>query len=259
MRLLFIRHGDPDYVHDCLTETGKREAALLAEYIENLNPGELYVSPLGRAQETASYSLAKLGREAVMFPWLEEFPGRVDPNLSEEIQKAYHIEWIEEEGRYKPRILWDMLPSYWGAHPELFHPEDWKTSEIVRCSDMLPLYDRAVSGLDSLLAEHGYVRDGRIYRAECPNEKTLTFFCHFGITCVLLSHLWNCSPFLLLQNTATAPTSVTETVTEERQRGIAAFRMLRMGDVSHLTLAGAKPSFSARFCETYDNKAQRHD
>lgn len=31
MRLLFIRHGDPDYVHDTLTEKGHREAALLAE------------------------------------------------------------------------------------------------------------------------------------------------------------------------------------------------------------------------------------
>ena len=30
MRLLFIRHGDPDYEHDTLTEKGRREAALLA-------------------------------------------------------------------------------------------------------------------------------------------------------------------------------------------------------------------------------------
>ena len=67
-----------------------------------------------------------------------------------------------------------------------------------------------------------------------------------------------CSPFLLLQNTATAPTSVTETVTEEREKGIAAFRMLRLGDISHLAAGGVHPSFSARFCETYDNKEQRH-
>ncbi len=29
MRILMIRHGDPDYEHDSLTETGKKEAALL--------------------------------------------------------------------------------------------------------------------------------------------------------------------------------------------------------------------------------------
>ena len=31
MRILLIRHGDPDYEHDTLTEKGRREAALLAE------------------------------------------------------------------------------------------------------------------------------------------------------------------------------------------------------------------------------------
>ena len=31
MRILLIRHGDPDYVNDTLTEKGRREAALLAK------------------------------------------------------------------------------------------------------------------------------------------------------------------------------------------------------------------------------------
>lgn len=31
MRILLIRHGDPDYVRDTLTEKGHREAALLGE------------------------------------------------------------------------------------------------------------------------------------------------------------------------------------------------------------------------------------
>ena len=53
MRLLFIRHGDPDYVHDTLTEKGHREAALLAERAEALQLGKCFVSPLGRSQVTA--------------------------------------------------------------------------------------------------------------------------------------------------------------------------------------------------------------
>ena len=40
MRILFIRHGDPDYANDTLTEKGHREAALLAERAESLNMGE---------------------------------------------------------------------------------------------------------------------------------------------------------------------------------------------------------------------------
>ena len=33
MRLLFIRHGEPDYEKDSLTEKGFREAGYLAEYL----------------------------------------------------------------------------------------------------------------------------------------------------------------------------------------------------------------------------------
>lgn len=39
MRILMIRHGDPDYEHDSLTEIGRREAALLAKEAGSLNLG----------------------------------------------------------------------------------------------------------------------------------------------------------------------------------------------------------------------------
>ena len=34
---------------------------------------------------------------------------------------------------------------------------------------------------DALLAEHGYVREGDIYRVAQANRDTLVFFCHFGL------------------------------------------------------------------------------
>ena len=54
MRILLIRHGDPDYVNDTLTEKGRREAALLAKRAVSMNMGECYKSPLGRAKDTAT-------------------------------------------------------------------------------------------------------------------------------------------------------------------------------------------------------------
>ena len=74
MRLLFVRHGDPDYVNDTLTEKGHREAKLLADIIEQYRIDEVYQSPLGRAKDTASYSCKKLGIEPVTLDWLKEFP-----------------------------------------------------------------------------------------------------------------------------------------------------------------------------------------
>lgn len=60
MRLIFIRHGEPDYVNDTLTEKGWREAELLAERISKWNVTEFYCSPLGRAKDTASCTLKKM-------------------------------------------------------------------------------------------------------------------------------------------------------------------------------------------------------
>ena len=59
MRIIFVRHGEPDYVHDCLTEKGKIQAAAAAERLRDEGIAEIYSSPLGRARETADYNHAR--------------------------------------------------------------------------------------------------------------------------------------------------------------------------------------------------------
>ena len=56
-----------------------------------------------------------------------------------------------------------------------------------------------------------------------------------------------------------APSSVTTINTEERREEIASFRISAFGDISHLYAHDEPPAFAARFCETYDNKEERHD
>ena len=93
----------------------------------------------------------------------------------------------------------------------------------------------------------------------CTNRDTLVFFCHFGLECVLLSHLMNVSPMILWHHTCAAPTSVTTVYTEERRPGVASFRVCGFGDTSHLYADGESPAFSGRFCETYACDEERHD
>lgn len=50
MKLIIIRHGDPDYSIDSLTEKGWKEAELLSNRIKNMNVKEFYVSPLGSGE-----------------------------------------------------------------------------------------------------------------------------------------------------------------------------------------------------------------
>ncbi len=260
MRILFFRHGDPDYVIDGLTDKGKVEASLLAAQIKSFGIDEAYVSPLGRAKATADYSLKELGMEAVTLDWLKEFPALFDANKADAgLRVAYKNELkTGADGSYEKRIVWDMMPSYFAHHPELFDVKGWRESDVTRASNVVEIYDHVIECFDEFLKDNGYERDGDIYKVNEGNEKVIAFFCHFGITCVMLSRLWNVSPFVPLQFLAMAPTSVTEVVSEEREKQIAIFRTLRVGDITHLTIGKEEPSFSARFCERFENENERH-
>ena len=49
MKILIIRHGDPDYENDTLTEHGRLEAEYLAEMLCKKDIKIFYTSPYGRA------------------------------------------------------------------------------------------------------------------------------------------------------------------------------------------------------------------
>ena len=78
MKLVFIRHGDPDYSIDSLTPRGWKEAEALAARVAQWEVDDFYVSPLGRAQDTAKVSLDAIGRTAETLDWLREFYVEVD-------------------------------------------------------------------------------------------------------------------------------------------------------------------------------------
>ena len=259
MRLLLIRHADPDYSVDSVTAVGRTEADLLAKRMIHENVKDFYVSPLGRAKDTARPTLEALGKEAQVKDWLREFPAKLDVTGSEFLMKAFPNTRRDENGcLIRDRITWDMLPSAWVNDPAYYEPEGWRNLPIAAHSDMEEVYDRVTAGFDELLAEYGYRRDGHLYRTEKGNNDTIALFCHFGVMAVLLSHLWGVSPHILQHMLCVLPTGVTEVYTEEREKGIAVFRTSRIGDLSHLYAAGQAPSFAARFCETYENDGERH-
>ena len=241
MKLLIIRHGDPDYERDSLTEKGWREAAYLAERMAATDVKECYVSPLGRAKDTASLTLQKTGWKAQECLWLREFDAPI----------------YRPDVKGRRMLCWDWLPQDWTAEPRYFQPDRWHEPDIMAEGHVREAYDWVTGNLGELLERHGYRREGPLYRAVAPNNDTLAFFCHFGLECVLLSHLLNISPMALWHGTCAAPTSVTTVVTEERREGIAYFRMGAFGDVSHLYCHGEPPAFSARFRECYGNEDER--
>lgn len=232
MKLIFIRHAEPDYEKDSLTPKGFREAELLAKRVASWDIKDIYCSPLGRAKATAKPSLELLGREAVEKDWLREFP-------------AYLIDPLSGNRR----ILWDLMPNYWCREETHYDRNAWFESPLMQTGDAKEVWQRVCTGIDELLAEHGYEREKDWYRVREGNTDTLVFFCHLGITCAILAHLLGTSPLVMWHGIFMPPSCVTILQTEEREAGKAYFRSRAIADTAHLLMAGEPISEMGAFEE----------
>jgi probable phosphoglycerate mutase len=243
VRILIIRHGDPNYEKDCLTEKGRREATLLAKRLQTEEISAFYSSPYGRAKETCDFVARVHGREAdvQVLDWLKEFD----------------CDTVFPSGRTL-NIPWDMLPEEWASDMRFYDHKTWYDHPTYKTSKVKEQYLSVTKHLDELVKKHGYTRDGDIYRVEKRNRDTIAIFCHFGTESVLLSRLCNVSPISIWHNFVAVPSSLTTVYTEERREGKAIFRCAGFGDIGHLYEGGETPSFSARFCETFGS-GERQD
>lgn len=244
MKIVIVRHAEPNYEIDSLTEKGWREAELLSERMAKFDIDQIFVSPLGRARDTCSLTEKVTGMKAIEKKWLREF-------LSQKQE--------EMAGAGERPVVWDQLPDEWTSDSRYLNEKEWHQTPYMRKWQVEEEYQWVTCEFDKLLKEYGYEREGRYYRVTKANDKTIVLFCHFGVEVVLLSHLMSVSPMVLWHGFCAAPSSVTVVNSEERREGIASFRASEIGDISHLYTAGEEPSFAARFCEMYQNQDQRHD
>ena len=233
MKIVIVRHADPDYPNNTLTKQGFIEIEALGKYYDASMFDDIYSSPMNRSVLTAN-AVIKGEKPIQLVDWLIEF----------------HYPFINENGERTSN--WDFKPSYINKHPELF-TEDYLDCEFFKSIDLKGKYEVVISEFDKVLEKHGYKRNGKFYDVLDSNEKTIVFFCHFGMMTVLMSHLFNVPYTSLAQHMNCQPTGVTTLVSEEREKGIAQFRLLEFGDVSHLKRENIKPSFAGRFCEIFDS------
>lgn len=262
MKIIFIRHGEPDYATDSLTENGKKEALALAERVKKWDVTDFFVSPQGRARDTAAPSLSALNTEAAVLDFLHEFSYAVDDPVTK-----------------RHGVPWDFVPSDWTEHDYMFKEgNSFMEYPCISVNDEIPgKYEEAISGIEDIISSYGYKRCGRYYINENaepryltstvgPNnqirnngpilkdgekEPVLVFFCHLGIICLLLSHLLNI-PFETLTHGFFLPTtSVTILSTEERWNKEAYFRVQCMGDTTHLHDAGIPISPAGFFADPF--------
>ena len=218
MRILILRHGEPDYVRDCLTDKGKEQAELLADRLAEEEIKAFYVSPMGRARETCAATLARYsGKEAKVCDWLHEFD----------------LMWQNPDSGRK-EMTWDVPPDYWTKLPELFEKDGWYKNPAMAEAGMAERIKAVNAGVDELMKDYGLVREGGHFRVVKKCGDTIALFCHFGAMCAVTAHLLNISPMIVWQGFNADMTAVTELCTDDRYGSRANFRICTWNDTDHL-------------------------
>lgn len=170
MKIIFIRHGEPNYEIDSLTEKGWREAELLSKRTAKWNVTDFYCSPLGRAKDTASFTLKMQAAKPKFFHGCGNL---MHLSLTRKRENAGFHGIFCRMCSMQTGISMTRISGRKSDYADRKHGRE------------LPF---VTDGLDALLARYGYVRDGYRYHAsdETNREAVIVCFCH------LASPVWHC-------------------------------------------------------------------
>ena len=209
MEILLVRHGDPDYANDGLTERGVTEARQLAKALSGLPIDDLYVSPLGRAQMTCA-----LTAEA--------------KNIA-----PATLDWLRERGIKRGEVyLWEAPGAMFLQMDTLGTQNDWflPNGTMPEGSEQ---FERVRAGFDDLMRSYGYVRQGHRYRVESGSNKRIALFCHKGVILTLLADILHWALPMIFVSLHIHPSGVTRLEMVECD-GFAHLKALAINDLSHL-------------------------
>ncbi len=217
MRIIFVRHGHPNYDLDCLTPLGHRHGEAVAERLKNEPIEKIFSSTCGRAMETAEH---------------------IDKNFGlgvEGLEFMREIKWGSADGS----------PVYEGGHPwansdylveqgkDLLNPA-WRETEQYRNNKVVTAADTLAKGFDEWLSGLGYTRDGEYYRVGKVQYGTVVLVSHGGASSAALAHFFNLPfPFVC---SAICPdyTAVTVVSLSEKEGAFIAPKFELMNDSRHI-------------------------
>ena len=199
MYFMLVRHADPDYANDSLTDRGCAEATRFGASLAGMRFALVASSPMGRAQMTMRLALQNHEYDPVVLPWLRELEGRYDGS----------------------RWAWNTSAQDLADDPE----------RAAQIEAFMAEQTRAVrASFDELLLSFGFERDGAIYRnsgAEVSRARSdvgVIAFCHEGLMKTLVSEVLGWPLAAVYSRTACPPLARTALRLEMLDSTIAQIR-----------------------------------
>lgn len=224
MLLYIVRHGEPIYGPDTLTELGREQAKAVAERFAVHGLDRIFSSPQGRARETAQPTADKLGLEISIEPWTRE----IWPELT----------LPQPDGSL--RFCMQLPGSYFRNAENHDLCDRWHEMEALSPIDARKAYDEIiVANSDDFLRRLGYEREREgVYRILRENNERVALFCHAGFSLTWLPHLLAIPPHLFWASFDITHSGVTLLEFKDDGTGHAAPKCLMMSDMSHILQSG---------------------
>ena len=223
MLLYIVRHGDPNYEKDCLTERGLIQAEAVGKRIAASGIDQIYSSPMGRARQTAAPACRLLGLPCQIEDWAHEVEEeRLTPEPYGELKSVSVIQ-----------------NTYYRENGGIDLPYD-KAFEAVgfRKSQMDVATSRIAAGGREFLERLGYREENGVYRILRKNEDKVALFCHTVMARAWLSTLLHIPIHLMWAGFQMTHTGVTVLEFKNNENGVTAPYCRCFSDMSHLYAEG---------------------
>ena len=239
MLLFYVRHGDPDYLHDSLTPLGQQQVEAVVARMERIKPDRIYCSNLHRAYLTAKPTADHFGMDVTEVDFLDEKQGYLD----------MRCEWAQGPYGGDIKYQWAFgIPAY----RELFtSPEirktgrDWyKHPAFADHPSFGTCMERVQKGTDEFLLSLGYRHDHErcAFIAERPNDDRIAVFAHQGVGLIFLAALLDIPYPQFCTHFDISHSSIT--VIDFQGDGIVIPKVRQLSNDSHLFAAGMPTKYN---------------
>ncbi|MBQ5319773.1 MAG: histidine phosphatase family protein [Oscillospiraceae bacterium] len=222
MKIIFVRHGHPDYVNDCLTELGHQQAKQAAMRLKDEGIEQIFSSPFGRAYETAMHTAEVISKDVTKLDFARE------------------IKWGASDGGevYADGHPWDTS-LYAVSLGYSLMDESW-TKTVPFCNNVVfDEIERVAKGTDEWLESLGYKREGANYRVIGDDtDRIIALFSYGGSSSAIFSHMLNLPFFYLCRAICPDFTSITVLSLSDEKGTLTAPMIELANDSRHIKGSG---------------------
>ncbi len=221
MRIVFVRHGHPDYVKDCLTELGREQAKACAEKMIKENVSTIYASTCGRAFETAQFTADRVGLDVIPLEFMREIRwGGKDEN-AELFDNGHPWNTAEQLSQHEG---FDLLR------------DDWRANKYFLGNIVVDSVRKVEEGFANWIQQFGYrfMDNGKIYCEKECND-IVAIYSHGGSGAAVLAKIFDLPFSYVSLIFAMNFTSITVVDIPSSAGTVVTPRLIRLNDDSHVT------------------------